>query len=58
MKSPIEKQIAKKRHVANGSAIFNFFGALDPYKNDNVHHKFFGKLGYSCCQKPSSHSIC
>jgi hypothetical protein len=41
MKSPMEKQFAKKRHVVNGSAISNFFGAIDPYKNDNVHHNIF-----------------
>jgi len=56
MKSPMDAK--KKRHVVNGSAIFNFLGAIDPYKMIMYTMMFFGKFGYSCCQKPSSHSIC
>jgi hypothetical protein len=27
----------------NTNAISNFFGAMDPYKKDNVHQKYFVK---------------
>jgi hypothetical protein len=36
----------------NPSAIFNFFGAINPYKKDNVHQKdFVKKLGLLIIKK-------
>jgi hypothetical protein len=37
----VERQFAKKRSIVNGRRIFKFFGAMDFYKRDNVHHNFF-----------------
>jgi hypothetical protein len=43
LKSPLERQLTKKRPIINASAIFNFFGAMDHYKKDNVQYKTFVK---------------
>jgi hypothetical protein len=43
---------------SSGSVISNLFGAKDPSKKDNVcKKKNLGKLGPSCCQKPSPRFI-
>jgi hypothetical protein len=43
--NPLQRQLAKKGATIIGSEISKFFGAIDPYKKDNVHQKrFFGKL--------------
>jgi hypothetical protein len=34
----MEKQVAKKKLAISLSVISNFFMAIDPFKNDNVHH--------------------
>jgi hypothetical protein len=44
LKSPLERQLAKKRLIINVSAISNFLGYIDPYKKYNVHQKYFGKF--------------
>jgi hypothetical protein len=36
MKNPMESQPTKKKHAVSLSAIFNFVGALDLFKKDNV----------------------
>ncbi len=36
LKSSLERQLTKRRPTINASAIFNFFGAMDHYKKDNV----------------------
>jgi hypothetical protein len=36
LKSPLERQLTKKRPTINASAIFNFLGAMDHYKKNNV----------------------
>jgi hypothetical protein len=41
LKSPLERQLSKKRPSINASAIFNFLGAMDHYKKDNVQYKTF-----------------
>ncbi len=37
LKKPLEKQLVKKRPTMSANAISNFFGAIDPFKKDNVH---------------------
>ncbi len=37
IKNPLERQPAKKRAKIIGSEISKFFGAIDPYKKDNMH---------------------
>jgi hypothetical protein len=37
VKSPLERQLAKKRPIMTTNAISNFFGAIGFYKKDNVH---------------------
>jgi hypothetical protein len=41
IKNPLERQLAKKRATIIGHEISKFFGAIDPYKKDNVHQKEF-----------------
>jgi len=37
IKNPLQKQLAKKRATITNNEIFKFFGAINPYKNNNVH---------------------
>ncbi len=41
MKNSMESQPTKKKHAVSLSAIFNFVGALDLFKKDNVQQKLF-----------------
>jgi hypothetical protein len=36
LKSPLEKQLTKKRLIMNVNAISNFLGAISLYKKDDV----------------------
>jgi hypothetical protein len=37
LKNSFEKQLAKKRSAMSANEISNFFGAIHPFKKDNVH---------------------
>jgi hypothetical protein len=37
IKNPLQMQLAKKGTIITSSEFFKFFGAIDPYKKDNVH---------------------
>ncbi len=41
LKSSLEKLLAKTMLIVSENAISNFFGAIIPYKKDNVHHNIF-----------------
>jgi hypothetical protein len=41
VKNLMEKQLAKKRSIVSGSEISKFFGAINPFKKDNVHQNDF-----------------
>ncbi len=41
LKSSLEKLLAKTMLIVSANAISNFFGAIIPYKKDNVHHNIF-----------------
>jgi hypothetical protein len=38
-KNLLQKQLAKKGAIITNNEISKFFGAIDPYKNNNVHQK-------------------
>jgi hypothetical protein len=37
LKNPLEKQLANKTFIFNTSVISKFFGAIDPYKKNDMH---------------------
>jgi hypothetical protein len=37
IKNLVEKQLAKERSIVSGSEISKLFGAINPFKKDNVH---------------------
>ncbi len=39
----MEKQLAKERSIVSGSEISKLFGAINPFKKDNVHQNDFLK---------------
>ncbi len=47
LKSPLERQLAKKRFIVNVSAISNFWGDIDLYKKKKCAPKIFQEnLGF------------
>jgi hypothetical protein len=40
-KSPLKRQLTKKRPTINASVISNFLEGMDHYKRDNVHQNVF-----------------
>jgi hypothetical protein len=41
VKDLAKRQPIKKRCIDSGNEISKFFGAINPYKKDNIHHMFF-----------------
>ncbi len=58
LKSPLEKQPCKEKACNEFNCNFQFFGAIDLYKNNNVHQKTFVENLGLLNQKSFSHSIC
>jgi hypothetical protein len=54
----LEKQPCKEKACNEFNCNFQFFGAIDLYKNNNVHQKTFVENLGLLNQKSFSHSIC